>query len=56
MPAIIDQMQVGLLVLRIDSYTGMLTKNVMKLMLLCMCRTIEARGARWEEVDFENDL
>lgn len=57
MPAVTDPAKVGELVLRIDGYKGnALTRNAMKLMLLCMCRTIEARGARWEEIDFDNDL
>lgn len=57
MAAIIDPAQVGLLALRIDGYSGhYTTRGAMQIMLLCMCRTIEARGARWEEIDFEGEI
>lgn len=57
MPAIVDPSKVGLLALRIDGYEGnFTTRAAMQIMLLCMCRTIEARGARWEEIDLEGDI
>lgn len=57
MPAIIDPVQVGRLALRIDGYEGQFTTRcAMQILLLCMCRTKEVRGARWEELDLENAM
>lgn len=57
MPAIVAPEQVGLLAMRIEGYTGhFTTRAAMQIMLLCMCRTIEARGARWTEIDLENSM
>ena len=55
MPAITDPVRVGELAAKIDAYQGMLTtRAAMQLMLLCMCRTGEIRGMRWEEIDWRD--
>lgn len=45
MPAIVEPDKVGLLALRIDGYQRQITTRcAMQIMLLCMCRTIDARS------------
>ncbi len=57
MPAITDPVRVGELAAKIDAYQGMLTtRAAMQLMLLCMCRTGEIRGMRWEEIDWRDNV
>lgn len=57
MPAITDPVRVGELAAKIDAYQGMLTtRAAMQLMLLCMCRTGEIRGMRWEEIDWRDNI
>lgn len=57
MPAITDPLQVGILADRIDGYSGhYVTRSAMQFLLLSMCRTIEVRGARWDEMDLENAI
>lgn len=57
MPAITDPVRVGELAAKIDAYQGMLTtRAAMQLMLLCMCRTGEIRGMRWEEIDWLDNV
>ena len=47
----------GELAAKIDAYQGMLTtRAAMQLMLLCMCRTGEIRGMRWEEIDWRDNV
>ena len=57
MPAITDPVRVGELAAKIDAYQGMVTtRAAMQLMLLCMCRTGEIRGMRWEEIDWRDNV
>lgn len=57
MPAITDPVRVGELAAKIDTYQGMVTtRAAMQLMLLCMCRTGEIRGMRWEEIDWRDNV
>ena len=57
MPAITNPVRVGELAAKIDAYQGMLTtRAAMQLMLLCMCRTGEIRGMRWEEIDWRDNV
>lgn len=57
MPAITDPVRVGELAAKIDAYQGMLTtRAAIQLMLLCMCRTGEIRGMRWEEIDWRDNV
>lgn len=57
MPALTDPGKVGELARKIDAYEGLLTtRAALQLLLLCMCRTQELRGMRWEEIDREAAL
>lgn len=57
MPTITDPVRVGELAAKIDAYQGMVTtRAAMQLMLLCMCRTGEIRGMRWEEIDWRDNI
>lgn len=56
-PTITDPAGVGNLVRRIYDYEGApVTKAALQLLLLCMCRTQELRGMRWDEIDEKNNL
>lgn len=57
MPTLTDPGKVGELARKIDAYEGLATtRAALQLLLLCMCRTQELRGMRWEEIDWGDGL
>ncbi|MCR5813608.1 MAG: integrase arm-type DNA-binding domain-containing protein [Desulfovibrio sp.] len=55
--AIVDPEQVGKLLRDIDAYpSGTITHIALRLMALTFVRSNELRGAKWQEIDFDNAM